>query len=262
MRNAARSARNLLLRFTPRPSRTEMLRRVRLQLLLHRRWAYLRYLHMREGLLAAGNIQSVLVVGCGRGVAEVALAIEFPHIWFHLTDIESERTPNYKQAQRLVTAWSLRNVTFGILDILARQRQNQFDLVASVEVLEHIDDDDSAAVAMRTLASRYVFALVPFADEVSNRDTMRRQQAWERHEHYRVGYDAEALRRLFPDVIVARGCYWSDTGVQLRRRLQNASDDDICEDLDELLYLAQRDVRKAVPDTLQDGLGIWMVAAA
>src|SRR4029453_16490620 len=91
---------------------------VRLELLRGKTWRYLRYLHLREGLLAAQDCRSVLSIGCGRGLAELALAIEFPQVSFHLTDIEGEKTPHYGAAQNHVRRWKLGNVTFGVCDIL------------------------------------------------------------------------------------------------------------------------------------------------
>ncbi len=43
-------------------------------LLNKKRWRLLRYLHAREGMLLAEQPRSVLVVGAGYGLAEVALA--------------------------------------------------------------------------------------------------------------------------------------------------------------------------------------------
>jgi hypothetical protein len=44
----------------------------------------------------------------------------------------------------------------------------RYDLVTSVEALEHIDEDAVAAAEMLTAAAKYVFALVPFADKAAN----------------------------------------------------------------------------------------------
>ena len=47
----------------PARRRDARLDELRVQLLLQRKWSYLRYVHLREGLLAAGPIESVLAVG-------------------------------------------------------------------------------------------------------------------------------------------------------------------------------------------------------
>lgn len=229
------------------------------RLMLVRRWSYLRYLHMREGLNHAEGVESVLAIGCGRGYAEVALALEFPEIHFHLTDVESERTPNYHIAQKLVDSWGLKNVTFGIRDILTPQ-PNRYDLVASVEVLEHIENDVLAAQRMREAANKYVFALIPFADKAANSNEALRARVYESHEHCRVGYDEEDLRKLFPDIIAVRGCYWRERGGKLRERLNRMSDDEIKANLTELQAEAQQDIVDTVPTALSEAQGIWMLA--
>lgn len=200
-----------------------------------------------------------MAVGCGRGYAEVALALEFPGVHFHLTDIKGERTPNYSGARSLVAAWGLGNVTFGIRNILAPER-DRYDLIASVEVLEHIQNDALAAAEMRAAANKYVFALVPFADRAANGNEVLRTRVYEKHGHYRVGYDEEGLRRMFPGVITVRGCYWQEYGGTHRERLDAMSDEDIQARLPELRAEAQADIVDLVPTTYPEAQGIWMLS--
>lgn len=228
------------------------------RLMLVRRWSYLRYLHMREGLIHARGVESVLAVGCGRGYAELALALEFPDIRFHLTDIEGERTPNYQVARSLAERWDLGNVTFGVRDIMLPEREKH-DLVASVEVLEHIENDALAAARMREAAAKYVFALVPFADEVANADEALRERVYESHEHYRVGYNEETLRRLFTGIVAMRGCYWKEKGGAFRQRLHSMTDEEIKANILGLQAKAQDDIVEVVPTRYPDAQGIWML---
>lgn len=236
--------------------------KARTQLLLHRRWAYLRYLHLREALVDANRTQDVdtfLAVGCGRGVAEVALAIEHPHIQFHLTDVESDRTPNFQQAERMVDEWGIPNVTFGTMDIFEPARE-RFDFVASVEVLEHLEDDDLAAKMLTGLARRFVFTLTPFAHDAANADPARRQRVWENNEHFVVGYDEKRLRELFPSSTSVRGCYWADAGLELRQELTATDDAVIRERAAHYVRAARSDVRHSVPHDLSEAAGIWALA--
>jgi cyclopropane fatty-acyl-phospholipid synthase-like methyltransferase len=243
-------------------SARKALTKAQMQLLLHRRWAYLRYLHLREGVVEANrdqSIETVLAVGCGRGVAETALAIEFPHLHFHLTDVASDRTPNYQMAQRMVTEWEIPNVTFGVMDIF-EPAERRYDLVTTIEVLEHLEDDDTAAKALEGLANRAVFTLVPFADASANADENRRRRVWENNEHFRVGYDEARLRELFHGVATVRGTYWADAGLGLRRYLQDASVDEIRARTAELVRQAREDVRSAIPTRISQAAGIWSLS--
>lgn len=66
--------------------KAERLKAVHTALLEGRTWRYLRYLHARCALSAAQDVSSVLVVGAGHGLAELALAVEHPEVNFVLTD--------------------------------------------------------------------------------------------------------------------------------------------------------------------------------
>lgn len=98
--------------------------------MLRRRWAYLRYLHLRQVLLNASGVESLLSVGCGTGLAEVLLALEFPDIVFHVTDVD-ERAIEQSFGARMVREWAVDNVSFGSLDVLAPVRK-RYGLVTSV----------------------------------------------------------------------------------------------------------------------------------
>ena len=241
--------------------RDKYLGEVMKRLLLGRRWRYLRYLHLREGFLFAKGVESVLSIGSGHGYSELALALEFPHVHFHLTDIETDKSPYYGPTQNLVKTWGVNNVTFGVHDILKPTTQ-RFDLVTSIEVLEHIENDSLAAAQMRAAANRYVFVLVPFGDKAANADAKLRQRVMENHEHFRVGYDAEDLRALFPSVVTIRGCYWKGRGQEFRKRLYDMTDDQVRDSIEDLQGEALGDIDTFIPTVYPEAQGIWMVARA
>ncbi len=230
---------------------------VRLRLLREKKWRYLRYRHLREAFRHAGDCATVLSIGAGRAYAELALALEFPDKRFHVTDIHGEETPCYQKSQALAEHWQLGNITFGICDVLDAS-QPEADLVMSVEVLEHIEDDAQAAANMRALARRAVFCLVPFADAAAQADPERRRLHWEQHRHFRPGYSAADLTGLFPEPRVIRGCYWRDAGILFRRKLNDLPPDRITLDL---ALEAEADVRFGVPWRIEDSAGIWILAS-
>lgn len=240
-------------------SREKQLGKLRLQLMLQRRWSYLRYVHFREGLLAAKHTKSLLVVGAGRAIAELALAIEFPEIQFHVTDVESDRTPNFKAAQKCVNVWGLPNVEFGVIDV-TRPIDQSYDMVASIEVLEHIEDDANAMSHMVDAATKYLFCLVPYCDEESLKDPQLRARAWRRNEHYRYGYSTERLRTLLPNIVAMRGCYWKNQGLQLRLEITDLGNGAIRSRSEEFRRHAEGDVISELPSTIADAQGIWVLA--
>ena len=233
------------------------------QLLLRKRWSYLRYIHLREGLqkaLAEGNsIKSFLSVGCGLGLAELALAIEYSHIHFYLTDFDATR---YKMAQNIVKDWSILNVEFGMYNAL-NPSPTKYDFVASIEVLEHIENDAIAFKNMCKTAERYLFCLVPFATNAMNADRKLRDYVWRKHEHYRCGYNTNSLIELAQNnakrVLTIRGCYWQDAGFKLRKTQDELSNDCILSSRLDLIELGKTDIREDIPIDRNQLSGIWML---
>lgn len=213
---------------------------------------YLRYLHLRDAVRTS-RPDSVLIIGTGRGVAEVALAREFGDIHFHITDWDY---PHHRIERAVRLAEGLRNVSFRQLDILNPDLSEKFGLVASVEVLEHIQQDERAAENMRELSSKDVFCLVPFATPDVNANPRRRQRVWENNEHYVVGYDAPRLELLFPGSKVVRGAYWTDVSTQLKSKVAGLSPQQVMEQADYLKELADGDLRDDLPCSLRDAVGI------
>ena len=240
-------------------ARDVALNQLRVALLFKRRWAYLRYLHARQAVMLIDPASSVLVVGGGSGFAEVALALEFPRMTFHVTDYGGA-THNLDKARKFVEAFGMANLGFGQLDILAPQGAAKYDTVYSVEVLEHIKDDEAAAANMCELARRHVFCLVPFADDITNADPVVRARQLERHEHHVAGFDVKRLVQLFPNPVAMRGAYWSDGGRYLRDRLTNMDADEMRTGMSELQALAERDLRPLLPVHPKEAAGIWTLA--
>lgn len=241
----------------------DLLSAMRLRLLQGRTWRYLRYLHARESLSAvADEVETVCVCGAGHGIAELALAIEFPHITFTLTDIvnRTHGYPNYHDAMILSWNNAIPNMRFSVWNTL-QATQQRFDLVASTEMLEHIKEDDLAARNMRQAAQKYIYCLVPFADAATNNNERMRARAWERFEHYVYGYDKTRLTELFPDPVHVQGTYGM-AGRALRETLHALEPDAVAADQAALEAEAQADLGLAVPETLEDGLGIKILSRA
>ena len=232
-----------------------------LQLMIRRRWAYLRYLHLRQGFLQTTGVKSFLSVGCGTGLAEVALSLEFPEVHFHLTDIDVEDGLKSRLGMRMVKEWSIPNVTCGSYDIL-NQTQADYDFVGSVEVLEHIENDSLAVTNMKKAAKEYIFVLVPFATAKMNTDSTMLERVWKNQQHYRVGYDSEKLKSFFSNIIMLRGCYWENSGSKLREQLENLSNEEIASSLVELTEFAKNDIHDLLPSNKNECYGIWVLAKA
>jgi hypothetical protein len=232
------------------------LQEMRIRLLQQKTWRYLRYVHTREAFRLTEGAKTVLTVGAGTGLAELALALEYPDVDFHLTDIVTEKTPNYQGAQHLAKKWNVGNISFGVLDILDAPAETA-DLVTSTEVLEHIAEDEVAAANICARSRQYVFTLVPFATGSDHEDSERRQRAWQSHGHYRIGYDSADLIRLFGQPVAIRGCYWKPSAREFRETLTGMSVEEIARNSNRLMDWAHRDIVDRIPRRSADAFAIW-----
>jgi hypothetical protein len=160
----------------------------------------------------------------------------------------------------LAKEWSLPNLSRSSHDILAPLPE-RFDLVASVEVLEHIEDHERAAAHMMEASRLYTFCLVPFADAHSGADPVRRKRAWEKDHHFRFGYSAEDLRALFPGRnAIVRGCYWQEGGARVVAELKDLSDDELLARAAMVWKDAEADLIDRIPTRYPEALGIWILS--
>lgn len=235
---------------------------VQLALLRGRTWRYLRYLHFRDYLSRVSNeVETVCVCGAGHGFAELACALEFPHIKFTLTDIIAEGYPNYHRTMVHAWRWGLDNLQFSVWNVL-HQTDRRFDLVASTEMLEHVPDIPRAVRNMRKAATKYVYCLLPFADDVTNADPVKRERVWNDHQHFIFGLDQKSLQSLFGDPEYIAGAYWYDAGLPFRQKLAALTEAEIESSVPELANEALADLRDAVPQTLRNAAGIKILARA
>lgn len=235
------------------------LKEVLIDLLLGRTWRLLRYLHARRALLHASDVKTVLVVGAGGGLAEIALALEFPEKNFILTE-QSVAEQTFARAKYYTERFALSNVSFKQLDILDVSSEAKYDLVYSIEVLEHIKDHQKASESMRSLANKYIFCLVPFAETEVAMDATIRQEAYDRNGHYVPGYNQKELEALFPGVVLINGCYWNNHGCPFRRKITKMSNRELKVDFANLFQEAQQDVRDAVQHSVKEARGIWILS--
>lgn len=233
-----------------------------LQLMLGRTQRYLRYIHMREALLPIVNeVETICVAGAGYGLAELALALEFPHLQITLTDAIGKGYPSYHKAMEFCWNHEVDNVKFSVWNVL-KPTTRRFDLVCSTEVLEHIPAYAAAAANFREVARSWIYTMVPYAHSSDNMNLEMRKQALAKHEHQVVGFDEQNLLTLFGTPTSVAGAYWVDAGLMLRRRLSEMSDSEIAASMPELMQMAQQDLRAAAPASLKDAAGIRVLTKA
>jgi len=107
--------------------------------------------HTLEGLVrtvSSLDVRTVLDVGCGSGDNLAALAATGK---YELTGLDISEAALALSRQRVPSARLTQS------DIQTEALPEQFDLVMSVQVIEHLPDDSSALKNMAALARKYVF---------------------------------------------------------------------------------------------------------
>jgi hypothetical protein len=220
---------------------------LRKHMLKSKGWRYLRYVHLRDFISRyQDKLNVVCAAGSGLCFAETALALEFPRIEFFLTDIVCPGRPNYFKSMDLVTRWSIRNVRFGVWDLMQKSAQ-RFDAVVSTEVLEHIQDYATPVTNMLGASKVATYALVPFATKERNEDAAARLDAYVKHEHFVCGYNEEHFGHFASRSSNFIGTYWNQSGAVFRRRLAAMTDADIDDQYDNLVAEAVSDLTNAAP---------------
>ena len=159
-----------------------------------KQYFFLRLVHLCDAVgrirQRYGDLERVLSVGCGMAYQEAFIAGRLPQVLLHATD--SDPCP---------IQYPMPNLTMGILDLLAGPGEPEYDLVFSIECLEHISD---YRTAFRNKASRvsvggFLYISVPFATREEQKDDELRQNAWEYAQHVTPGFSFEDLKELFED---------------------------------------------------------------
>jgi SAM-dependent methyltransferase len=104
---------------------------------------YLHWRYLRESLDRAGDLtpSRILDAGCGAGDHTFYLAQRFPDSEVIGVDVDAARIArNQETAPRL----GLRNVSFEVQDLTQLPWVERFDLVISIDVLEHIVEQQTA----------------------------------------------------------------------------------------------------------------------
>jgi hypothetical protein len=187
-----------------------------------KRYFFLRLVHLADAIGRIGELGDaarVLSVGAGAAFQEAFIAGRCPGIGMHASDVEA-----------CPIQYPMPNLTFGHLDLMAGPGAPEYDLVFSIECLEHIADYRAAFrnKASRVKAGKYLYVSVPFATRDEQRDESLRRSAWEHAQHVTPGFDFADIEELFADngldVIHASNMFWCDLVHPLRALVDRFDD--------------------------------------
>jgi SAM-dependent methyltransferase len=140
-----------------------------------------------------GDFKTIADLGCGRGIFSIELAKKYPDSKVVGLDIDEKQMEiNRSIAEKN----GLTNLEFRVGDIAEMGLENQFDLIVSVDNLEHIEDDLGAVKV-------FYKALKPGGKLVCHVPAYNRiwffrkyQQNFDVEGHVRPGYKEEQLKNL------------------------------------------------------------------
>ncbi|HEV2248006.1 MAG TPA: class I SAM-dependent methyltransferase [Terriglobia bacterium] len=107
--------------------------------------------HQRRALISMVRrlgVSTVLDVGCGSGENLAALRDAFPGLMLSGIDISPEALA--------LSAKRVSGVNLEVLDVQKQKLTSRFDLVMSLQVIEHLEDDVAALRRMGEMAERWV----------------------------------------------------------------------------------------------------------
>ncbi|MBI4405590.1 MAG: class I SAM-dependent methyltransferase [Deltaproteobacteria bacterium] len=144
----------------------------------------------------SGKYERILDLGCGRGIFTFELARRFPNAQVIGIDIDKKQIDiNNEIAQQI----GLKNVTFRVQDILTMEYKNAFDLILSVDNLEHISEDSEV---LRKIDEALIFG-GSFVCHVPAYERIwllwGKSKNFDVEGHVRPGYHIEQLKKLIEE---------------------------------------------------------------
>ena len=232
-------------------ARREALDEILLHCVARKEYFFLRLAHLLDAFGRTEGVTRALSIGCGTGHHEAFLAARFPHLRVDATDRTLPRT-----------AFDVPNLAFGELDVLAAPEPDAYDLVFSIECLEHIPDYRTAFrnMAAKVRPGGFFYLSVPFATREEQLDEGLIRYAWEAHEHVLPGFDFETLETYFAEerleVVHASNMFDPRVAHPLNALLQRLDAATIESGLDEVVALFLLDLYDRRVDTHRKSEGV------
>lgn len=155
---------------------------------------YVRFLHFKKHIKNF-NFKYVLDAGCGLGLYSFYIGKKYPLAKIDAVDCDSEVIENDK---RILDELHLKNINFFQKDLLELSEYSKYDLIYSIDVLEHIKEDERVIRNIyNALKEGGIFYLhVP---QKNQKRHFKRFENWLYEGHARNGYTNSELIQLLEE---------------------------------------------------------------
>lgn len=156
---------------------------------------FLREWHVKRELrrlLRGADRMKVLDAGCGFGQYSYFCASRFPQVSIVAVDVKDDQISDCTSFFRKK---NIKNVQFAVEDLTQLTHDNEFDLVLSVDVMEHIENDVSVFRNFHRALKSSGVLLVNTPSNLGGSDVYSPGGASFVEEHARVGYGAGEIAK-------------------------------------------------------------------
>lgn len=138
------------------------------------------------------KFNSVLDAGCGHGYYSFYLAREYPDVIIDAGDIDEDIIEENKYIQNQLKTV---NINFFQCDLLKLSRYNKYDFAYSIDVLEHIEDDEKVIKNVCNALREGGYLLI-HTPQKSHKKYLGRSWKEEFPDHVREGYNISEISQL------------------------------------------------------------------
>ena len=160
-----------------------------LGLMFLREWYVKRAL--RKALSDNNKRLDIYDAGCGFGQYSYYVAQRFPAAQIYAVDVKEEEVA---ECRRFFESQGLRHCSFAVEDLLAIQHTSRFDVILSVDVMEHIEDDRRVFGNFFRALKPGGLLLVNTPSNLGGSDVHEEGGKSFIEEHARSGYGVEEIR--------------------------------------------------------------------
>ena len=155
---------------------------------------FLREWHVKRALrsiLRQGTVKHMFDAGSGFGQYSYYCATRFPEVSIFAVDVKEEQI---RDCTEFFAAAGVRNVVFATEDLTEPHHSNEFDLILSVDVMEHIQDDVTVFRNFSSALKPGGRLIVNTPSTLGGSDAHSPDDPSFIEEHARVGYDVSEIR--------------------------------------------------------------------